>query len=118
VKKDLSVEPNGGKRQYQRYKHGSLMHLYRMDYQDQYYHAQMIDYSQGGMAMLTNERLVVGQIVYLEMKKYDEGATGPEKYKSYSGSVKWASPYASSQSDADGSYNYGIEYFESTSYPC
>ena len=59
---------------------------------------------------MTNEKLVVGQFVYLEMKSYDEYVTSPEKYKSNSGSVKWASPYSSSDGDLKGLYKYGIEY--------
>jgi hypothetical protein len=83
-----------------------------MDYQDQYYYAEMKDYSKGGLSLLSNEKLVVDQLVYLEMKNYDEYATCPEKQKSYSGSVKWANPYLSSNSDAKASYKYGIEYHE------
>ena len=92
------------------------MDLYRMDYQDQSYYAEMKNYSQGGSSMMTNEKLVVGQLVYLEMKNYDELAAGPEKYKSYYGSVKWASPYSSSYGDVKASYKYGIEYSESVRY--
>jgi len=110
------VEPHEGKRHYQRYDYSSPMNLYRMDYQDQYYYAEMKDYSQGGLSLLTNEKLVVGQFVYLEMKDYDMDATGPEKNRSYSGSVKWSSPYSSSDGDAKGSYKYGIEYYESAYY--
>ena len=100
------------KRRYERYEYSSPMFLYRMDYQDQYYYAEMKDYSKGGLSLLSNEKLVVGQLVYLEMKDYDEQATGPEKNKSYSGSVKWVNPYLSSNSDAKTSYKYGIEYHE------
>ena len=106
------------KRRYERYEYSSPMFLYRMDYQDQYYYAEMKDYCQGGLALLTNEKLVVGQFVYLKMKNYNEDASGPEKNKSYSGSVKWAMPYPSHHGDAKGSYKYGIEYSESTYYQC
>ena len=98
------------KRRYERYEYSSPMFLYRMDYQDQYYYAEMKDYSKGGLSLLSNEKLVVDQLVYLEMKNYDKDATGPEKNKSYSGSVKWVTPYSSSNSDAKASYKYGIEY--------
>ncbi|MCD4722451.1 MAG: PilZ domain-containing protein [Desulfobacula sp.] len=112
------MEPSEGKRRYKRYEYNIPMYLYRMDYQDQYYYAEMKNYCQGGLSLLTNEKLVVGQLVYLEMKNYDEYATGPEKYKSYSGSVKWASPYSSSDGDAKAAYKYGIEYSESAYYQC
>lgn len=100
------------KRHYERYEYSSPMLLYRMDYQDQYYYAEMKDYSKGGLSLLSNEKLVAGQLVYLEMKNYDEYATGPEKQKSYSGSVKWSNPYIPSNSDTKALYEYGIEYHE------
>ena len=112
------MESHEGKRRHKRYEYSSPMNLYRMDYQDQYYYAEMNDYCQGGLSFLTNEKLVLGQLVYLEMKNYDEDATGPEKNKSYSGSVKWSSPYSSSDGHAKGSYKYGIEYYESVHYQC
>ena len=112
------MEPSEGKRRYQRYEYSSPMYLYRMDHQDQCYYAEMKDYSQGGLALLTNEKLVVGQLVYLEMKNHNKDAAGPEKTKSYSGSVKWINPYSSSDGDVKDSYKYGIEYYESTHYQC
>jgi len=69
------------KRRYERYEYSSPMLLYRMDFQDQYYYAEMKDYSKGGLSLLSNEKLVVDQLVYLEMKNYDEYATGPENLK-------------------------------------
>jgi hypothetical protein len=106
------VESYEEKRRYERYEYSSPMLLYRMDYHDQYYYAEMKDYSKGGLSLFSNEKLVVDQLVYLEMKNYDEYATGPEKQKSYSGIVKWVNPYLSSNSDAKASYKYGIEYHE------
>lgn len=105
------------KRLYQRYEHDSPIHLYRMDYQDQHYNAEMYDYSQGGMSLLTKEKLVVGHFVYLEMKNHDQNATGPEKQRKYSGSVKWARP-SSSNGDGKGAYKYGIEYSKAVGYQC
>ncbi|WP_300463056.1 PilZ domain-containing protein [Desulfobacula sp.] len=104
------------KRHYQRYGHSSPMHLHLMDNQDQYYYAEMKDYSQGGMLLLTNKKLVVGHLVYLEMKNYDDHAPGPEKYKSYFGSVKWSTPSSSSDLDTKGSHKYGVEYNEPAYY--
>ncbi len=81
MKKDLTVESYEEKRHYKRYEYNSPMSLYRMDYQDQYYYAEMKDYSRGGLSLLSNEKLVVGQLVYLEMKNYDDNAAGPENAK-------------------------------------
>ena len=106
------------KRCYQRYEHSSPMCLFRMDSQDQYYYAEMKDYSSGGLSFLTSQKLVVGHLVYLEMKDYDENATGPEKYKSYNGSVKWANPSSPSDEKAKSSYRYGIEFSKTVNYQC
>ncbi len=105
------MEHSEVKRRYERNEYSSPMSLYRMDYQDQSSYAEMKDYSRGGMALLSNEELVVGQLVYLEMKNYDEYATGPEQRKSYSGSVKWINPYSSPLADEKDLYKYGIEYY-------
>lgn len=86
------------------------MNLHRMDYQDQSYYAEMIDYSQGGLAMRTNEKLVIGQFVYLEMRNYDKASAGPERQKSYSGSVKWTDPSRLDGGKNKGPYKYGIGY--------
>jgi len=118
MEKDLQMEADKGKRRYQRYERNSPIHLYRMDFQEQYYYAEMKDYCQGGLSLLTNEKLVVGQLVYLEMKNYDVSATGPEKYKSYSGSVKWASSCSPSNGHAKGFNKYGVEYHEPVDYHC
>ena len=112
------MEDHKEKRRYQRSEYNSPMHLYRMDSQDQYFYAEMKDYCQGGLSLLTNEKLVVGHVVYLEMKNYDESATGPEKNKSYRGSVKWAMPFSSTDIDTKGPHKYGIEYNESAFYQC
>ncbi len=112
------METHEEKRRYQRYEYSSPMYLHRMDSQDQSYYAEMKDYCQGGLSLLTNEKLVIGHLVYLEMKNHDEHATGPEKYKSYRGRVKWATPYSSSNVDAKSPYEYGIEYSEPAYYEC
>ena len=118
IKSDLDMEDHTDKRHYQRYDYKSPMHLHRIDSQDQSYYAEMRDYSQGGLSLMTNEKLVVGHLVYLEMKNYNAYSTGPEKYKGYRGSVKWVSPYSSSDLDAEGPYEYGIEYSEPAYYGC
>lgn len=112
------MEAHEEKRRCQRHKYSSPMNLYRMDCQDQYYYAEMKDYCQGGLSLLTNEKLVAGQFIYLEMKNYNEHSTGPEKNKSYSGSVKWASHGSSFDVGGKGYYRYGIEYHETIGYQC
>ncbi len=113
------MEYHNEKRRYHRSEYKSPMHLYRIDSQDQAYYAEMRDYSQGGLSLMTNEKLVIGHLIYLEMKNHHASATGPEKYKGYCGSVKWVSSYSSSDLDAKkGSYKYGIEYREPANYEC
>lgn len=101
------------KRNHQRYEHNSPMMLYRMDDQDRNYYAEMGDYSQRGLCLLTKEKLVLGQLVYLEMRNHDNSATGPEKYKSYSGRIRWSNTLSTNTEDDKGRYKYGVEYFES-----
>ncbi|MCP4669923.1 MAG: PilZ domain-containing protein [Desulfobacula sp.] len=105
------MEDSEVKRRYQRHEYSSPLSLYRMDYQEQSSYAEMKDYSRGGMSLLSNEELVVGQLVYLKMKNYNESATGPEKCKSYSGSVKWINPCSSPLANVKELYKYGIEYY-------
>ncbi len=99
------------KRRYSRHEYSSPMSLYRMDYQDQSSYAEMKDYGKGGMSLVSSEKLVVGQLVYIEMNNYDEYAAGPEKRKSYSGNVKWINPYSSPVADAKDFYKCGIQYY-------
>ncbi len=101
------------KRRYQRDEYNSPIFLYTMDSQDQYYYAELKDFSQKGMSILTNEKLVIDQVVYLEMKNYDEHTTGPEKCKGYSGYIKWKSSYSSSNGEPIASYKYGVRYYKS-----
>lgn len=102
------------KRQEPRLANDSVMNMYRMDFQDDSFYAQMKDYSSGGLSMRTKEELVIGQLVYLEMIGHDKGVKGPEKHKGYSGSVKWKKSVP--DSDNGGFYQYGIEYFEPVQY--
>ncbi|MCP3871845.1 MAG: PilZ domain-containing protein [Desulfobacteraceae bacterium] len=86
------------------------MNLHRMDYQDQCYYAEMTDYSQSGLSMVTKEELVVGQLVYLEIQKLDEQATLPDKNENNTGIVRWTKPYSSANNGTNGRYKYGVEY--------
>lgn len=106
------------KRRHQRDEYNSPMFLYTMDSQDQCYYAEMKDFSQKGMSILTNEKLVIDQIVYLEMKNHDEQTTGPEKCKGYSGYIKWKSSYSSSNGEPTASYKYGVRYYKSNKGQC
>ncbi len=106
------------KRNYKRYNHHCPINLYHMDHQDQSFYAEMKNYSQGGTFLLTNEKLVVGQLVYLEIPHHDKQAQGPEKYKSYSGCVKWSNINSSSPpgTEKHKPCEYGIEYFKPVRY--
>jgi len=94
------------------------MNLYRMDYQDQCYYAEMNDYSQGGLSMMTNEKLVIGHLVYLEIQKHDERITPSEKKTNNVGIVKWAKPCPSTNGETNGLYKYGVEYSGSSACHC
>ncbi len=106
------------KRQYPRCDYSSPILLHRLDRQDLNYYAEMKDYSRGGMSLMTNEKLVVGHLVYLEMKNYNEHAAGPEKCRSYHGSVRWLTHFPSSDGNVKDLYKYGIEYNLPACYEC
>lgn len=98
------------KRKYQRLVSDSPMGMYRMDEQDLRYYARMNDYSPGGLSMTTSEKLVIGQLVYLEMTHHDPVADGPEKFKGFSGCIKWTAPYKEYDHESMELYKYGLEY--------
>jgi hypothetical protein len=112
------MEPHEESRRYQRYEFKSPLKMHRMDYQDQCYYAEMNDYSQGGLSMMTNENLVIGQLVYLEMQKNDEHTTLSDKNKNNIGVVKWAKPYPSTNGGTNGLYQYGVEYSAVSGFHC
>ncbi|MFH2057473.1 MAG: PilZ domain-containing protein [Pseudomonadota bacterium] len=111
------MEPHEENRRYQRYELKSPMSLHRMDYQDQYYYAEMNDYSQGGLSMMTNEKLVIGQLVYLEMQNHNKHTTFSDKNKNI-GIVRWAKPNPSTNGGTNALYKYGVEYSGSSGYHC
>lgn len=88
------------------------LNLYRMDYQDanSIYYAEMSDYSDNGMSLMTNEKLVLGELILLELKSDDPGMQLPIKVKDYKGIIRWGKRYPSSNAGANGLYKYGIEF--------
>lgn len=110
IEKDIQVGPKKENRRYQRQEHHSPVDLHRMDYQDQSYYAEMNDYSQGGLSMMTNEKLSIGQLVYLEMKDFGNSVTSPDRKKSHSGIVRRAKPYPSTNGGTNSLYKYWVEY--------
>ena len=100
------------KRQYKRYDHNTSLYLYEDEPQDKdkdnYSCANMSGYSSGGMSFRTNEKLKIGQQVYIKTKYHDEKSTGPEKYTEYSGYIKWSDELGTSI--PGGQYGYGIQY--------
>ena len=82
------MEAREDKRNHQRYEHQGPLNLYRMDHQDLHSYAEMNDYSQGGVSIMTNEKLVINQIVYLEMRNLAKSFPDPEKQKGYNGIVR------------------------------
>ena len=103
------TQPYEEKRQFQRQDYNCPLNLFRMDQQDQNYYAEMVDYSEGGVSLLTKEKLVIGQFLYLETNDFN---------KKYCGIVKWKSPVSIPGSQANGLYRYGVEYSRSEGYRC
>ncbi len=101
--------PSSEKRRDQRYIMTSPMDLYRMDNKDYRYDAEMIDYCNKGLSLMTNEKLVLGEFVYVELKTCDTNVPTSIKKQSYSGIVRWGKRYSSTNDRANGLYKYGIE---------
>lgn len=98
------MEATQEKRNYPRKACAAPISLYRMESQDHSFYAQMNDYSSGGMSLVTKEKLVIDQLVYLEMNGC--GQSVPETDRCFSGYVKWtANPVGSA-----GPYTYGIKF--------
>lgn len=97
MRSELYVE----KRRCERHEHRCPLNLYRMDEQEHTYYAEMKDYSENGISLVTGEKLVIGQFLYLEIKEFD---------KNYNGIVKWKTPISSAKNRANGLYRYGVEY--------
>lgn len=98
------------KRHHQRYERSCQLDLYRMDQQDHSCYAEMKDYSEGGMSLITGEELVVGQFLYLEIKNHTEEKENAEENKNCSGIVKWIMPDSSAGINGSRRFKYGVEY--------
>ena len=88
------------------------MNLYRMDYQDMHnsYYAEMSDYCDNGLSLLTNEKLVLGELILLELKGLNPDIQPPIKAKSYSGIIRWGKRFPAANTGTYGLYKYGIEF--------
>lgn len=88
------------------------MDLYRMNYQNKHnsYYAEMNDCSDNGLSLMTNEKLVLGELIYLELKNCDPNIRLHLKGQSYSGIIRWGKRYHSATAGANGLYKYGIEF--------
>lgn len=98
------------KRNYERRQCNSPAYVYRYEDQYQDYEAMMYNYSSGGNYLASDEKLEIGQQVYIRIKNYDQADKGPEKYENYTGYVKWSTDLGTS--NPGGQYGYGIEYAE------
>ena len=86
------------------------MDLYRLDNKDYRYDAEMIDYCNKGLSLMTNEKLVLGEFVYVELKNCDTNVPISIKIQNYSGIVRWGRRYSSTNAITNGLYKYGIEF--------
>ena len=86
----ILMGPSSKKRRYQRYILTFPMDLYRMDYKDNRYDAELIDCCNKGLSLMTNEKLVIGEFIYFELKNCDTNVLLPFiKKKNYIGIVRW-----------------------------
>ena len=83
-----------------------------MDFQDFDFYAEMNDYSQGGLSMMSDEKLILRQLIYFEMKNHDSNSKGPETNKGI-GTVRWIKAFQPTNSGANPMYKYGVEFSNS-----
>jgi len=104
------MESSSEKRRYERYLNKSPIDFYRMDYKDNRHDAEMIDCCNTGLSLMTDEKLVLGELVYVELKNCDTNINLPIKKQNYSGIVRWGKRYPSTNPDTNNLYKYGIEF--------
>lgn len=106
------MDPSSEKRNAQRYIHKLPMDLYRMNSQNKHnsYYAEMNDCSDKGLSLMTNEKLVLGELIHLELKLCAPNKSLPIKEQSYSGIIRWGKRYQLANAGANGLYKYGIEF--------
>ncbi len=108
------MEDYSEKRKYYRYDYNSPVFLRTYDSQENYYKGSLRNYGGGGLYLQSDENLDVGQEVYVKIANYSQGSEGPEKYRNYSGYVKWSNDLGTSS--PGGQYGYGVEYAEPVYY--
>ena len=88
------------------------MDLYRMNSQNKQnsYYAEMNDCSDNGLSLTTNEKLILGELIHLELKNYEHNIRLPIKEQYYSGIIRWGKRYQLANAGANGLYKYGIEF--------
>ncbi len=102
------------KRQYTRYDYQTPMSLYPKKLNSPFPEAKMKNYSNDGMYFQTNEKLKIGEHIYIQIDNHDSDLSGPEKYSEYSGYVRWSEELGTSY--GDGNYGYGIQYSDPVYY--
>lgn len=102
------------RRMHDRFDHVTAKVMYKTDSNDTYTGATMINYSEGGMYLRTNESLKIGQPVIVKMEENKKNTTGPEKYDSYNGQVRWVENVEAEPNVEN--YQYGIQYQQPVSF--
>jgi len=101
--------PSSERRRDQRCLFTSPIDLYRKDYKDNCYDGEMIDFCNNGLSLTTNEKLVLGEFVYVKLKNGDTNIPSSIKKQNYKGIVRWGKRYSSTHATTHGLYKYGIE---------
>ena len=102
------MENQSERRKYERYDYQTTVFLCGSDSQEEYCDAKMYNYSMGGTYLRTNEKLNVGQYVYV--RNYYQDPEKSKKYESYSGYVRWSNKPG--KSSPGGQFGYGVEYMQ------
>mgnify|MGYP001549372938 CR=1 FL=1 len=77
------------RRRDRRYLHTLPMSLYRQTVQANAHWAEMVDVSERGLSLLTNEKLNLGELICIELESWDEIIEIPNRNNRCNGIVRW-----------------------------
>ena len=101
-------------RRHPRYISRTPVYIYQEEYVLPYPKGVVLNFSREGAYFQAEEKLRIGDHVYIRIENYDPGEEGIERYWEYSGFVRWSEELGTSYHN--GSFGYGIQYEKPVEY--
>ncbi len=76
---------------------------------DQFFHAEMCDYSNEGMCFKTPKGIDPGSNIYIMMENYSPDTIHAELYEGFFAEVRWCHPAANQE---PAGYRVGVKYYK------